>query len=416
MGKSAPTAPDPTTTANAQTASNEQTAAYNQQLNMINSTGPNGSVSYTPSNAPGGYTQNTQLSPAEQQIYDQSTQAQNSALGVANQQIGRVADALGNTVTPGSAGAIQTSFDPGAPVQTSYNNGGAIQSQVTGSGANPNAVQNAQNAAYNTATQYLTPQYQQSNEQLQSQLVAQGLNPNDAAYQNAVTLQNNAQNQGYQGAINAATTAGDTEQNTLYSQNLASGQFANSAQLQGNTENAAAAQFNNTAAGQQYSQNEGEAQFGNTAQQQNYNEQMQSQEQPINEFNSLLSSGQVAAPTGVNYTPSQAQSTNVAGITQNSFQDQLAADNVSNNAINSGLGGLFSLGSAALTKYSDARLKDDVRRVGTLDSGLPIYAYRYKGSSRFEIGVLAQEARVTHPHAVRHDGAGFLKVDYGALS
>jgi hypothetical protein len=67
MGKKspkAPPAPDPVAISNAQTASNIATAQEQQRLNMVNTTGPDGSVNYAADpTAPGGYRQTTTLSP-----------------------------------------------------------------------------------------------------------------------------------------------------------------------------------------------------------------------------------------------------------------------------------------------------------------------------------------------------------------
>jgi hypothetical protein len=67
--------------------------------------------------------------------------------------------------------------------------------------------------------------------------------------------------------------------------------------------------------------------------------------------------------------------------------------------------------------YSDRRLKDDVVRVGTLDSGLPVYLYRFKGSLLPQMGVMADEVKRVAPHAVHRDpSTGFDKVNYRAVS
>lgn len=314
MGKSTPTAPDPTTVAQAQTQSNEQTAQYQQQLNMINASSPYGSVSYDPSSAPGGFTETTTLSPQEQSLFNQATSAESGALGVANTQLGNVESALNTQVNPTSYGALQYGAQ-----------GGPIQGQVNPASMGDPAIGQAQNAAYNTETQYLGPQFQQQQEALQSNLAAEGLNPNDAAYQNAMTLFGNQQNQAYQGAMSAAVGAGDTEQQTLFGQNLSAGEFANSAE------------------GQLYGQNVQNAGLNNTAQQQAFQQGAYAQELPINEMSALLGMGQVTSPTGVSYTPSSVASTNVEQAYQNSFQDQMAAYNANNM-----MGGLFGLGSAAL--------------------------------------------------------------------
>jgi hypothetical protein len=70
------------------------------------------------------------------------------------------------------------------------------------------------------------------------------------------------------------------------------------------------------------------------------------------------------------------------------------------------LGGLFG------GKSSDVRLKQDIKRVGTLDNGLPVYLYRYKSGGPFEIGLMAQDVEQAKPDAVDEDAKGFKMVDY----
>lgn len=64
---------------------------------------------------------------------------------------------------------------------------------------------------------------------------------------------------------------------------------------------------------------------------------------------------------------------------------------------------------------SDVRAKTDIRRVGTLDNGLPVYVYRYKGAPTFHMGVMAQEVLDVHPEAVANVG-GLLAVDYSKVA
>lgn len=80
----------------------------------------------------------------------------------------------------------------------------------------------------------------------------------------------------------------------------------------------------------------------------------------------------------------------------------------------SGLGGLMS-GAASLWDVSDARLKTDVKRVGRLDSGLPVYTYRFKGTATPKIGVLAQETARLFPNAVARHPSGFLMVNHSKV-
>jgi hypothetical protein len=63
---------------------------------------------------------------------------------------------------------------------------------------------------------------------------------------------------------------------------------------------------------------------------------------------------------------------------------------------------------------SDRRLKSNIRRTGTLPSGLGWYSYDIFGK-RSE-GVMAQEAMKLFPDAVGMHPRGFLMVDYSKIS
>jgi len=63
--------------------------------------------------------------------------------------------------------------------------------------------------------------------------------------------------------------------------------------------------------------------------------------------------------------------------------------------------------------FSDRRLKQDVRRIGTADNGLPIYAYAYTNDpARTHIGFMADEVELVRPDAVS-EFMGYQTVDYG---
>jgi hypothetical protein len=127
-----------------------------------------------------------------------------------------------------------------------------------------------------------------------------------------------------------------------------------------------------------------------------------------------MSLGQVANPQGISYTPSQVGQTDVIGA--NALATQAANANYqAQMAQNSGLmGGLFSLGSAAIMA-SDRRLKRDIVRIGELAKGVGLYLFRYVGGDRLHVGVLAQELKRVRPDLVLKRADGFLAVDYAGL-
>lgn len=66
--------------------------------------------------------------------------------------------------------------------------------------------------------------------------------------------------------------------------------------------------------------------------------------------------------------------------------------------------------------FSDRRLKENIKRIGTADNGLAIYSYRMKGFSQTLLGYMADEVRRLFPHAVHQGPFGYDMVEYGAIS
>lgn len=133
--------------------------------------------------------------------------------------------------------------------------------------------------------------------------------------------------------------------------------------------------------------------------------------QPINEITALLSGSQVSQPQFSGQQQPQIPITDNAGLINNHYQQQLQGYQMEQQQMGGLMGGLFGLGGKIIG-LSDAREKTDIRRVGTLDNGLGVYAYRYTSGGPTQIGVLAQEVETANPEAVLHFG-DTLFVDYG---
>lgn len=533
MGKpSAPAAPDPTLTAQAQTASNVATADNNAALNRVNQYTPYGSSVYsvdgTTADGTPQYSQTTSLSPTQQNLLNMTQQGETTLGQTALGQLGNLQNAYSQPFSFGgpnvqsslpNAGQIQTAIGNSGQIKTGVGDAGSIQSGLgnygsaqtgldtsglpgmqssvnnsgpsltgqVGSGDYSSQIKQAQDAAYNAQTQYLDPQFQQGQQSLDAKLANQGLSTGNTAYDNAQKNYGLQKQSAYQGAQDAAVSAGNQEQNTLYGQalnsanfqnsanaqgynqglssaNLAntanqqgynqalqSGTFANSGQGQNYTQALGAGTFSNTAQGQQYGQNLSNADFSNSAQNQQYGQNLgtagfsnsaQNQQygqslsnanlnnsasaqslqqglglynQPLNSYNALATGAQVTNPTFGSVPTANQANTDVAGITNSAYQDQLAAYSAQNAGINNlfGLGG--TLGGAAITKYSDRRLKREITRVGTTPGGIPTYTFKYNGDDDQEyFGVMADE--VSHiDGAVIRGIDGFDRVDYSRV-
>jgi hypothetical protein len=322
---------------------------------------------------------------------------------------------------------VQTSFSQGNPLQTGFDPGQQVQGHAGYQDINGSVNQN-EAAVYGQAMSRLAPQLALQNEQSDTQLANQGLGVNSTAYQNAKDILGRQQNDATNQAIYSAIGSGQNEQNTLMGQQLAQGTFANQAAGQEYAQNQGQAAFNNSAAAQQFNQNQAQAVFGNQANAQQFSQNAQAQELPINEFNSLMSSSQVASPQGVQYTPSQVSPTDVTGAYALNSQAQQAAYNARMQNQASNMGGMFKLGASILAApvtgggslagnffSSDRRLKRDVVRIGTRPDGLGVYLFRYIWSPILHAGVMAQEVLRVKPEAVVRMPSGYLAVNYGAL-
>lgn len=147
----APQAPDPVKTAQAQAGVNLSTAITQQNLNMVDQTNPWGSVDYSQNGSTRfqdsfgnwvdvpTFTQKTTLSPEQQAIFDKSQAAQTNLAGIAQEQSGRVADALSDPFTFDNQDAADWAFDMGssriAPQQARAE--AALRSKLVNAGIRP---------------------------------------------------------------------------------------------------------------------------------------------------------------------------------------------------------------------------------------------------------------------------------------
>lgn len=292
---------------------------------MIGQNSPWGSLSYDQTGTttiidPNGrpievpaFTANTQLTPEQQAIFDQSQQADLNLATIGAEQSAKIGELL------------NTPF--------SYNN------------------QDAENWAFDLAQGRIAPQQEQQRKALEVQLANRGIQPGTAAYSNEMQRLTNA-----------------------------------------NTD-----QMN---------------QLALTGRQQGFNEALAMRNQPLNEIIGLTSGTQVQNPNATfAQTPqSQVGGVDYTGLVNQKYQSEMAGYNAQMGA----LGGLFG-GITGMFKFSDERLKEGVKRVGSTDGGLPVYTYRYKGDGTMHMGVMAQDVEKVKPEAVRTHESGFKMVNYGMI-
>ncbi len=154
----APKAPDPYATAQAQSQMNKDTANYQSGLNMVNQVTPYGNLTYSGVNngQPGSATATTSLSPFQQQLLDQSQQADYKMNNIGLNQIDRVGDILSK------------------PVDLSNR---AVEDWI-----------------YSHASPRMTSQFAQQGQNMEQDLINRGVTMGSEAYNNAHELQNQREN------------------------------------------------------------------------------------------------------------------------------------------------------------------------------------------------------------------------------
>lgn len=362
---STPKAPDPYSTADAQSQYNQNTAVTQQLLNMTDQVTPYGNVTYTQNGttsvtSPDGktyqvprFTQTTTLNPQQQSTLDSTQAAAGNIASTANTLSNTGLSNLSQAVDTSGAPALQSSLgsgyssSPGSDYSTSVGNGYTTNLgsgyQTSFGGDVSQAMTNAKNAVMD---QY-TPTLDRNAEASRAQAVASGVRRGSAAYSaNEQTIGDN-----YTRAADQATLTGQSVQNQLFNQQQQQAEFGNSALLNkaqfGNE--AALNQFNaqNNAAltGQQFSNSAllSGAQFNNDARNQWLSQYYQQRDQPLNELSALLSQSQVNnANTATSATPqTQVGGVDYSGMVQSNYAQKMQQSNQLTS-------GLFSLGSSAL--------------------------------------------------------------------
>ena len=142
--------------------------------------------------------------------------------------------------------------------------------------------------------------------------------------------------------------------------------------------------------------------------------------QRINQISALMGGGQVSQPnfmTGSN-VGAMSGTDNGAIIANNDAQRmaQWQQNQAAGGSLLGGIGGLFSGGAnsamAGIMSLSDERAKTDKHVIGETKDGMNIYSFKYKGSPKTEVGLMAQEVAKKKPKAVAKGADGLLRVNY----
>jgi hypothetical protein len=338
---SAPAAPDYSGAAQATAAGNIEAARVATAANRVNQVTPYGNLNYavTGSDPYGNptWTATQTLSPAQQQLLDYQNQASLGLGKLAGQGLGYVENML------------QTPFDT---------------SKLPSTGFNPSQTYQE---AY---MQRLAPQLQMGREQLAQDLANRGIDIGSKAYENAMRMQAQREND----LLLGATTQG-----------FGVGQQARQTALQ---------------------------------------EQAYLRNEPLNTLSAVRTGAQVQGPQFVNSaqqaTTAGPDLLGAAGMGYNAQMGNFNAQQAAQANLNQGL---FGLGGAGIMGMSDIRAKENIKAIGVMPNGLTLYSFEYKDEIKshplagdgIHVGVMAQEVEQVFPYAVKTLDDGYKVVDYGLL-
>ena len=360
----APAAPDYTGAAVAQGAANVEAARATAMLSNPNVYSPYGNQTVTYQGDIPTVTQT--LTPAAQKTLEQQ-----QALGF------KLTDLAGRGFSAVDK-SLATPFSFGGPsVQTSLDTSGIARMPVNAGTTGQEAIMSR-----------LEPSLARNRVSTETQLINQGLRPGSEAYNNAINLLGQQENDARTQAVMQGLGLDISSNAQGFNQALQGGQF------------------------------------GNTAQQQALAQAISSRQMPLNEITALMSGSQIQNPQFGAYQGANVQAAPIANATaqqgqyaQNLYNQQAATANAQN-------AGLFQLGGSALGAYgmmnaaplmlSDRRLKSNIKRIGTHKLGIGIYEYDIMG--RHEIGVMAQEVEKVMPEAIGRHSSGYMMVDYGRIN
>jgi hypothetical protein len=145
------------------------------------------------------------------------------------------------------------------------------------------------------------------------------------------------------------------------------------------------------------------------------NRQLMERQQPMNELAAILQGSpalqnpQVQAASQYQLAPAD-----ISGNVWNKYNADVNAYNARQQSNNAMLGGLSSLGSAAIGFFSDKRLKKDIKPICSA-RGYKWYEFSYLWDDVKHIGVMAQDVLKIKPEAVHVLPSGYMVVNYGLL-
>lgn len=243
---------------------------------------------------------------------------------------------------------------------------GQLGAFMDGSQARREAI----DANYGESSKRLDERFGRGRDAMHTQLLNQGLDPNSQAYRNAMREQSLTENDAYGSAMNNAIMGGTAAGDSLFRNNLAS-------------------------------------------REQRLAEALGQRSQPLQELGQLGSF--LGMMPGFNAAGAAQGADYLGALGQEG--DWRMKDTQMQNKFWGDLAGGVAGAASSMFKFSDARMKKDIRRLSAeAIPGVPIATWEWKEApGTRHIGVIAQDLAKVAPELVARAANGFLMVDYAGL-
>ena len=390
-GGSAPAAPDPVATSNAQAQAYITAARESSKLNNLAQYTPYGNITFDTDASGVPIAQRVSLTPEQQAAFNAQTQLQGTLSGAAAQLAGSVP--IGPFGLPGNLPPYTVGLEmSGAPDYMSGIDFGRVTA-MPGTGDFSADRDSYARAMFERSASLLRPELETQTTRTRQMLADRGLPITGEAYNGEMDRLNRAQGETLQRLADEATMAGAQEQSRMFGLGMASRQQGIGEQLQQGQVQSAARQG---IIGEELAN----AQLGQGARQAMMNEALLQYNAPAQGVATLLgASPRTPTVQGGNIYQQGIQAPDVAGNTYASYNAQMNAYNQrqqQNNAMWSGIG---SIASGLIGVFSDERGKQNFGKadniLGRMEK-MPIKSWRYKpgmgdGGALPHVGPTAQD-------------------------
>ncbi|TXH48673.1 MAG: tail fiber domain-containing protein [Desulfurellales bacterium] len=406
MGKSsgsAPAAPDPVATSQAQADAYIKSAKESSKLNNLAQYTPYGNITFDKNEEGVPIAQRVSLSPEQQAAFDAQTQLQGTLSNAAAQLASSVP--TGPFGLPTNLPGYTTGLDLNGAPDYMYGLNLSNVPNAPGSGDFSADRDSYQNAMFERGMSLMRPEFESQQRATQQMLANRGLPITGEAYNGEMDRLNRSQNEQMARLAADAMSAGAQEQSRMYGLGTDARSRAIAEQLQ-------QGQVQQQARQGIISEELQNAQLAQQARQAMTNEALLQYNAPAQGVATLLgASPKTPTVQGGNIYTQGVQAPDVQGNIWNSYNAQLQAYNQrqqQNNSMWSGIGSIVgSLGSALL---SDKNKKQNVKPANSILKGvekIPVKSWEYKP------GVVPGDSGQRHVGPMAQDFKGFFGLGDG---